>query len=119
MWSMLHPQAQAMWPSQGAFVAYLKAHFQEYTLQSFSSGDVVGRSYWVNPETMVQYNNVDVMPISLQLAPKLVPAQLARLAPQFQQPSQLFQNLPLVVQRVNHTAGNRANDPVATQWLIL
>src|SRR5579859_5989267 len=38
MWSMLHPQIQAMWPDQRTFGHYLQMRFEDYTLQSFSCG---------------------------------------------------------------------------------
>jgi peptidoglycan/xylan/chitin deacetylase (PgdA/CDA1 family) len=114
MWSMLHPQIQAMWPDQGTFGHYLQMRFENYTLQRFSSGKVSPLSSWINPETMVQYQNVEIMPISLRLVSRLTPQQQVQLAPQFQQPDQLLQNLPFIVQRVTNQS-NKAND----QWLIL
>ena len=114
MWSMLHPQVQAQWSDEQAFASYLKAHFQGYTLQSFSSGTVSQLSFWVNPETMVQYNTVQLMPISLQLKSQLPPQQQARLAPQFQHPSSIFQNLPFIVQ-LDPSSATGANQ----HWLIL
>ncbi|MBV9229997.1 MAG: polysaccharide deacetylase family protein, partial [Chloroflexi bacterium] len=114
MWSMLHPQVQAQWSDEQAFASYLKAHFQGYTLQSFSTRSVSQLSFWVNPETMVQYNTVQLMPISLQLKSQLPPQQQAQLAPQFQQPSTIFQNLPFIVQ-FDPSSATGAND----HWLIL
>src|SRR5579859_3135595 len=113
MWSMLHPQIQAMWPDKATFANYWKMRFHGYKLRSASFGTVSHRTYWIDPETMMQYNQVEVMPISLQLDPDLPAQQLEQLAPQFQQPSQLFQNLPFIVQ--NHPGENGQSD----QWLVL
>ena len=114
MWSMLQPQMQAMWPGENAFITYWKFRFHSYTLQSFSVGSVSQLSFWVNPETMHQYRNVYSLPISLQIQPQFPAAQLVKLAPQFQHPSQLFQHLPLIVQNTNSAAsGDKA------QWQIL
>lgn len=114
MWSMLHPQVQAMWPDQGAFARYLQLRFENYTLQRFSLGKVSQFSSWINPETMAEYKNVEIMPISLQLVSQLSQEQQVQLAPQFRQPGQLLQNIPFIVQRVtNQGKGGNA------QWLIL
>ena len=111
MWSMLHPQVQNMWPGKTSFITYWKARFHGYTLQRFTSGSVNKLSFWTNPETMVQYNNVYALPISLQIQSQAPPAQQKILAPQFQHPGQLFQNLPFIVQHVNSANGG--------QWLVL
>jgi peptidoglycan/xylan/chitin deacetylase (PgdA/CDA1 family) len=113
MWSMLHPQMQAMWPDQETFGRYLQMRFKNSTLQRFSFGKVSPLSSWVNPETMIQYNDVETMPISLQLVSRPTPQQRAQLAPQFRQPDQLLQNIPFIVQRVHQNNG--AND----QWFVL
>jgi peptidoglycan/xylan/chitin deacetylase (PgdA/CDA1 family) len=114
MWSMLQPQVQAMWPGQNAFITYWKSRFHGYELQGFSVGSVSQLSFWTNPETMVQYRNVYSLPISLQIQSQMPTAQLVKLAPQFQHPSQLFQNSPLIVQNTNSTASG-----TNTQWQIL
>jgi peptidoglycan/xylan/chitin deacetylase (PgdA/CDA1 family) len=108
MWSLLHSDIQAMWPDQASFVNYWQNRFQAYQLKSFSVGKVSQMTYWINPESMIRYNNVDVLPISLHLENQLPAAQQAQLAPQFQHPDQLFQNLPFIVQK---TSGN--------QWRVL
>ena len=87
MWSMLHPQIRAMWPNQEAFSRYLQLRFEDYTLQGFSLGKVSHLSTWINPETMVQYKDVESMPISLKLSSRLAPDEQEQLAPQFRQPS--------------------------------
>ena len=114
MWSMLYPQMQVTWANQDAFAHYLQMRFENYTLQSFSLGKVSQLSFWINPETMVEYKNVEVMPISLRLISQLTHEQQAQLAPQFQQPDQLQQNIPFVVQHVVKQGKDR-ND----QWFIL
>src|SRR5437763_7108574 len=114
MWSMLHPQMQSIWPDQGTFSRYLQTRFENYMLQRFSLGKVSSLSAWTNPETMIQYQNVEIMPISLQLVSRLTPEQRAQLAPQFQQPDQLLQNIPLI----SLNATNQSNE-ANNQWLIL
>src|SRR5436309_1077124 len=114
MWSMLHPQIQATWHDQATFAHYLQTRFENYTLQHFSFGTVGHLSSWINPETMVEYKDVEIMPISLQLVSRLTPQQQAQLAPQFQRPDHLLQNIPLIVQHVT-SQSKEANN----QWLIL
>ncbi len=114
MWSMLHPQIQAMWPDQGTFGRYLQVRFEHYTLKGFSFGKVSHLSSWTNPETMVQYKDVEIMPTSLQLTSQLTPQQQEQLAPQFRQPSQILQNIPFIVQRATKQQKGK-ND----QWLVL
>jgi peptidoglycan/xylan/chitin deacetylase (PgdA/CDA1 family) len=108
MWSMLHPQVRAMWHDEKTFGRYLQMRFENYTLQGFSYGKVSQLSSWVNPETMREYQDVEIMPISLRLVSRLTPQVQASLAPQFQQPDQLLQNIPFIVQQA-------ADD----QWFIL
>jgi peptidoglycan/xylan/chitin deacetylase (PgdA/CDA1 family)/disulfide bond formation protein DsbB len=113
MWSMLQPQVRAVWPGENAYVTYWQSRFAGYKLQGFTEGSVSKLSFWVDPETMIQYQNVYSLPISLQIQ-SLVPAvQRAQLATQFQNPSQLFQNQPLIVQSSSTTSGDQ------TQWQIL
>ena len=99
MWPLLYGDVQAMWPNQASFVNYWQNRFQGYQLKSFSLGKVSQMTYWINPESMMRYNNVDVLSISLHLENQLPTAQQAQLAPQFQRPDQLFQNLPFIVQK--------------------
>jgi peptidoglycan/xylan/chitin deacetylase (PgdA/CDA1 family) len=113
MWLMLHPQIQAMWPDQGTFGRYLQMRFENYKLQRFSLGKVSLLSSWINPETLIEYEDVENIPISLQLVSRLTPQQQAQLAPQFQQPDQLLQNIPFIVQRVHQ------NNGTSDQWFVL
>jgi peptidoglycan/xylan/chitin deacetylase (PgdA/CDA1 family) len=115
MWSLLHPQVQAMWPSESSFSAYWHTHFQGFTLQQFMLGQVHSLSFWVNPETMVRYNQVEVLPISLRLSAQVPANKISQLPILDQNPSQLFQNLPLIAQRTVTQTGRETVD----QWLIL
>ncbi|TMC22145.1 MAG: hypothetical protein E6J34_07285 [Chloroflexi bacterium] len=110
MWSLLHPQMQAQWGKQDNFSTYLKAHFQDYALQSFTLGQAKPLAYWIDPETMTRYDNVAELPISLKLTPKYTIAQLPL---PIAQPDQLFQNLPFVIQQSSLTSGSNS------QWLVL
>ena|GEM_PF-503951 len=115
MWSLLHPQVQAMWPNETSFTNYWQTRFQGFTLQQFTLGDVHSLSFWVNPETMTRYDQVEVLPISLQLSPQVSTDKLALLPTLDHNPSQLFQNLPLIAQRTTIRTGRETAD----QWLIL
>lgn len=115
MWSLLHPQVQAMWPDESSFSNYWKTRFQDFTLQQFTLGQVHSLAFWVNPETMKRYNQVEVLPISLQLSPQVSADKLSQLPILDQNPSQLFQNLPLIAQRTTIRTGREISD----QWLIL
>jgi peptidoglycan/xylan/chitin deacetylase (PgdA/CDA1 family) len=108
MWSLLHPQVQALWPNQQAFVNYWNARFQEYTLHTFMVGQGRMLPSWTNPETMQTYSQVAQMPVSLQLDPKVVPQVVDGVPPENLHPSQLFQNLPFIVQHTN-----------TGRWLVL
>lgn len=112
MWTMLHPQVQAMWPDQAAFTSYLQARFQGYTLQSFTLGTPNQLDYWINPETMTQYNKVIRIPVSLKLVSQ---QQQAQSTPENIHPEQLFQNLPFIVQPAS-TSTAAGKSP---QWLVL
>lgn len=110
MWQSLHPQVRALWPGEEAFATFWQKRFAEYRLQGFTLGRVRTSPYWVNPETMVQYNQVEEVPVSLQLEPRQVTPQLP---PEDLHPSQVFQNLPFVVQQVADANGK------TKQWFVL
>jgi peptidoglycan/xylan/chitin deacetylase (PgdA/CDA1 family) len=112
-WSMLHPQVQAMWPSEKIYATFSKARFHDYTLQGFSQGKTWNRAFWTNPETMMRYINVEVQAVSLQLKPTQAIAKGSRLAPEVQRPEPLFQNLPFIIQAVPGKDGQQK------QWLVL
>ncbi len=113
MWSMLHPQVQARWPNEDAFVTFWQAHFHDYTLQDFKVGQAHNLSFWVNPETMVQYTYVYEMPVSLLLTPKAMPRLVAVMPPEDQHPDQVFHDLPFVVQPVIDQTSQKAS------WYVL
>ncbi len=106
MWSLLHPQVRATWMNEETFATYWNARFQEYTLHSFTIGQEKTLSSWTNPETMVVYSHVEQLSVSLELDAKVRQRNDVH-------PSQLFQNLPFIVQHVNdiHTTAGR--------WLVL
>jgi len=108
MWSLLHPQVQALWTNQQAFADYWNARFQEYNLHAFIIGQTRMLPSWTNPETMSIYNNVEQIPVSLQLDLKVSPQVVDGVPPENLHPSQLLQNLPFIVQRTN-----------AGRWLVL
>ena len=69
MWPLLDPQVQSIWPNETAFASFWQARFQDYTLQGFVVGKPHLLAHWVNPETMVEYNSVAELPVSLSLQP--------------------------------------------------
>ncbi len=107
MWSLLHPQVQAIWTNEETFASYWSTRFQEYTLHSFTLGTEKTLSSWTHPETMISYTNVEQLSVSLQLDLKV--QQRDGVPPEDIHPSQLFQNLPFIVQHVNNTG----------RWLVL
>ncbi len=115
MWALLYPQVQVMWPNETNFSNYWKSRFRGFTLQNFMLGQAHSLSFWVNPETMTRYNQVEALPISLQLSAQVPANQLSQLPTPDQNPSQLFQNLPLIAQRATLQAGREMSE----QWLIL
>ncbi len=118
MWSVLHPQRQALWPSEAAFTTFWQTHFKDYTLQNFKLGQVYKLSYWVDPETMKQYIQVLELPVSLQLVPKATQLQgaVGSLPPEILHPSQVFQKVPFIVQNI----GDINNQEVrGGHWVVL
>ncbi len=113
MWSMLHPQVQAMWPSEAAFAKFWSVRFRDYTLQGFVAGEVHGLLHWVNPETMVVYHHVVLIHISLQLQPDATVAQAANAPPEDLHPSEVFRNLPFIIQQVD------SQNDQQSHWLVL
>jgi hypothetical protein len=113
MWSLLHPQIQAKWANEKAFVTFIQHRFEEYSLQSFILGNVHELPYWVDPETMIQYTQLEAIPVSLQLFPKVTSFKGPPLPPEVMYPSQLFQTLPIILQYVSTQDGKGGN------WFIL
>src|SRR6266516_2023537 len=114
MWTMLHPQVQAVWPGKAAYITYWQTRFQNYTLQRFVLGKARRLQQWVNPETMIAYKQVIELPISLLLEPDQAIQQEPLAPPEDLHPGQVFQNLPFIVQQV--AAPDKTKK---SQWLIL
>jgi len=114
MWSMLHPQVQALWPNEAAFTTYWQNRFKDYKLQNVVLGKARWLHHWVNPETMIAYNQVLTIPISLQLEPNQSFQQHTMVPPEDLHPQQLFQNLPFIVQRAPGSAKG-----TSVRWLVL
>src|SRR5437588_6006382 len=114
MWSMLHPQVQAVWPGEAAYINYWQARFRDYTLQRFVLGKARWLQQWVNPETMIAYTQVLEVPISLLLAADQA-IQLQPMAPpEDLHPDQVFQNLPFILQQ-----SATADKGKKSHWLVL
>ncbi len=114
MWSLLHPQTQAVWTNEETFASYWNIRLQEYTLHDFTIGQAKSLSSWTNPETMTVYSNVQQLPVSLQLDLKVQPRHTNNVPPEYVHPSQLFQNLPFIVQHVD-----AKNTTTTGHWLVL
>ncbi len=113
MWSLLHPKIQAKWPNERAFATFWQTRFKEYKLQGFKLGNMHGLPFWVDPETMIQYTQLEEIPVSLTLMPKVTSFQGSPLPPENLHPGQLFQNLPIIMQYT----GNQDNK--GGNWFIL
>ncbi len=113
MWLLLHPKMQVKWPNERAFAAFWQSRFKDYTLQGFTIGIVQELPYWVDPEMMVQYTQLEELPVSLQLVPRSTSLHDVHLPPEDLHPSQLFQNLPIIMQYID---SQRDRDG---HWLIL
>jgi peptidoglycan/xylan/chitin deacetylase (PgdA/CDA1 family) len=113
MWSLLHPQIQAKWSHETAFATFLQNRFKEYTLQGFTLGNVQELSYWMDPETMISYTQLEEIPVSLQLIPRVTPSQGSVLPPEDLHPSQLLQNIPIIMRYTSN------EDNKGGHWLIL
>lgn len=113
MWSLLYPQVQAIWPGEAAFNKFWQHRFQDYTVRGFLLGNVHGLKRWVNPETMRVYTQVILLPVSLQIEPKPVLLKQAGLPPEDLHPSEVFRDLPCVVQQVAGQSNQQ------TRWFVL
>ena len=114
MWSLVHPQVQAMWPNEAAFIAYWQKRYTGYTLQHFTLGSVHWLADWVNPETMREYKNVLEIPVSLALTPSAAIRAQPLAPPEDLHPERVMQNLPFIVQRVAALSKGEKDS-----WLVL
>ncbi len=113
MWSLLAPQVQAMWPDESTFATFWQVRYQDYTLQHFTMTPAHALAYWMNPETMAQYNQVEMMRVSLQLTLKVTPATGQSVPPEDLDPSSVLKNLPVIVQQMANPSGQ------GQSWLVL
>src|SRR5260370_17718059 len=101
MWSLLYPQVQAIWPGEAAFNKFWRHRFQDYTVRGFLLGNLHGLKSWVNPETMRVYNQVILLPVSLQIEPNPVLRKQAGLPPHDLQHTEVFLDLPSAVHHIS------------------
>jgi len=113
VWSLLNPQVQAIWLGEAAFAKFWQLRFHDYKVQGFLLGSIHGLSLWVNPETMRAYTQVIVLPISLQIEPKPILLKQAGLPPEDLQPSEVFRDLPFIIQQVSEQNKQQAH------WFVL
>jgi peptidoglycan/xylan/chitin deacetylase (PgdA/CDA1 family) len=105
MWSLLDAQAQAKWPDETSFATFWQAKFQDYRLQQYTLGKSFWHAFWVDPETMKQYDNVQELPVSLQLTLKNPPVDQANVPPEDLDPSSVLKNIPFVVTQTTDVSG--------------
>ncbi len=108
MWVLLDAQQQAKWPNETSFATFWQNKFQAYQLQQFSLGKAQWHAFWVDAETMRQYNNVEELPVSLQLTLKNPPADSATVPPEDLNPGSVLKNLPFVVEQITDATGKPA-----------
>jgi peptidoglycan/xylan/chitin deacetylase (PgdA/CDA1 family) len=113
MWSLLDPQIQATWPGEMAFATFWQAKFQNYSLQQFSLGSAHELPFWVDPETMAYYTQVEELPVSLQLTLQHVPSSQTTVPPEDLNPSNLLKNVPFIVLYVPDQNGQGGH------WFVL
>lgn len=113
MWLVLHPHIRQKWPDEAAFATFWQRRFQDYTLQSFSLGTVRHWSAWTDPDTLQRYTHLMGLSVSLQLVLKHPSRLVGQLPPEDLHPSQLFYNLPFVVQY------RQASSLYVGKWLVL
>ncbi len=113
MWLVLHPHIRQKWPDEAAFAAFWQRRFQDYTLQSFTLGRVRRWPAWTDPDTLQRYTHLMGLSVSLQLVLKH-PSQHGRLVPpEDLHASQLFDDLPFVVQY------HQESSVYVGKWLVL
>lgn len=113
MWLLLHPQIQAKWPNEKAFASFQHNRFKDYTFQGFKVGNVHELHSWVDPETMIQYSQLEESLVSLLLTPKVAHSQDSTTPPEDLHPGPFFQNLPIIMQY------SRNQDDKGGNWFIL
>jgi peptidoglycan/xylan/chitin deacetylase (PgdA/CDA1 family) len=92
LWSMLHPDAQALWPDATALGDFLARKFGDLPVRSFVLGPSRLASSFVDPQTTTTYTSVAVLPASLLIAPSS-----SALTPPSEQAvmTGLFEHLPI------------------------
>jgi peptidoglycan/xylan/chitin deacetylase (PgdA/CDA1 family) len=113
MWSLLHPQMQSKWQNETTFARFLQIRFKEYTLSGFVLGKAQPMPYWTDPETMMVYSHLEEISVSLQLTPRFSLSQTSTIPSEDLHASQLFQNLPIIMQYGGNQDGKGGN------WLIV
>lgn len=112
MWSLLHPQVQTTWPDQNTYAQYWQKRFQGYTIAGYTLGQESTLSSWVNPETMQEYKDVSMVPVTLQIKPTAETQQEAQklntVDPDILHPETLYSSIPMYLSRID-----------ATHWQVL
>lgn len=108
MWTLLDSQQQAKWPDEASFATFWQSKFRAYQLQQFSLGKAQWHAFWVDTETMRQYNNVEELPVSLQLTLKHPPTNQVVVPPEDLNPDSVLKNLPFVVEQITDATGKPA-----------
>lgn len=66
LWGMLSPDAQKLWQDEHDFEHFEQTKFGQLTLQSYSLGQTMMNTPWLDPDTTHIYSNVAVISTSLQ-----------------------------------------------------
>jgi peptidoglycan/xylan/chitin deacetylase (PgdA/CDA1 family) len=113
MWLVLHPHIRQKWPNEALFAAFWHTRFQDYTLHSFTLGNVSNWPDWTDPDTMQRYTHLMGLSVSLQLTFKHPPRSGSQLPPEDLHPASLLRNLPFILQ---YQAGSGA---YLGKWQVL
>lgn len=68
LWGMLHPDAQALWPSETTLADFLTRKFGNLPVRSFVLGPSTLVRSFVDPQTTTAYTSVALVPASLLIA---------------------------------------------------
>lgn len=66
MWPMLAPEAQSVWQGETDFTHFEQAKFGLLTLQSYTLGQTMTSSPWLNPDTTLVHTSAVTLSIALQ-----------------------------------------------------
>lgn len=68
LWSMLAPEAQALWQGEGDFTRFEENKFGQLTLQDYSLGPITANHPWLDPDSTQVYTSAVTLNIALEAA---------------------------------------------------